>query len=163
MVHSKEWTLYFLDLAHAAASKSKDPSTRVGAVIVRPDKTIASIGFNGFPRGICDYEVDLENREEKYKKITHAEMNAILHCRDQSIEGYSLYVDPLLPCVRCAVHIIQAGIKHVIVQDLDRSLKDDRWKESAQEAIKLFEEAGVSVHGVRQCDAIHRFCTGIPF
>jgi dCMP deaminase len=46
------WQDYFVDLTLAVASKSKDPSRKVGCIIVGPDKEIRSTGFNGFPRGV---------------------------------------------------------------------------------------------------------------
>ena len=45
-----DWDQRFIALADHIGQWSKDPSTQQGAVIVRPDKTIAATGFNGFPR-----------------------------------------------------------------------------------------------------------------
>ena len=50
----KFWDMRFAQLAKLVSLWSKDPSTKVGSVIVRPDKTIASVGFNGFPKGVPD-------------------------------------------------------------------------------------------------------------
>lgn len=49
---SDNWSAYFIDMAMLVASKSKDPSTKVGCVIVGPDNEIRSTGYNGFPRGV---------------------------------------------------------------------------------------------------------------
>jgi len=46
------WHDRFFAMADLVGSWSKDPSTKVGAVIIRPDRTIASVGYNGFPRGV---------------------------------------------------------------------------------------------------------------
>jgi len=133
--------LRFLYLAEHVASWSKDPSTKTGCVIVRPDGTVASIGYNGFPRAIRD-DIDLlQNREEKYKRTIHCEMNAILSARER-LDGYTLFTWPIPPCERCAVHIIQAGIIRVI------SIKEDsdvanRWSTQTKLAESLFSEAGV--------------------
>ena len=43
---TEKWNVRFLDLARFIAAWSKDPSTKVGAVLVRPDRTIAAVGFN---------------------------------------------------------------------------------------------------------------------
>ena len=43
-----------LDLCEAVARRSRDPSTKVGSVILRPDNTIAAAGYNGFPRKVDD-------------------------------------------------------------------------------------------------------------
>lgn len=133
-----QWDLRFLALAEHIASWSKDPSTKCGAVIVRPDKTIASVGYNGFPRGVPDKPEFLNNREEKYKRVVHAEMNAILNAREP-LQGYTLYTWPFGTCERCAVHVIQAGISSVITIGTD----NERWEESINNAWQLYHEAGV--------------------
>ena len=107
-----KWDMRFLDLAHTVACWSKDPSTKVGSVIVRPDKTVAALGFNGFPRLMPDLPEYLENREEKYSRVIHAEMNALLQAREP-VQGYIMYCS-LLPCDRCLVHAAQAGIVRFI-------------------------------------------------
>jgi dCMP deaminase len=94
------WRTRYLDLAAVVASWSRDPSTKVGAVIVRPDKTIASVGYNGFPRQMRDTPERYADREEKYSRIIHAEVNALLHARE-SVTGYDMYVWPYMP-VLCA-------------------------------------------------------------
>jgi dCMP deaminase len=107
-----KWDTRFLDLAAVVGSWSKDPSTKVGSVIVRPDFTVASVGFNGFPAKMSDSPHLYNNREEKLSRVIHAEMNAMLHCREV-IKGYIMYVT-LLPCDRCIVHAAQAGIVRLI-------------------------------------------------
>ena len=80
-----DWDKRFLELASVVGSWSKDPSTKVGAVIVNENKQIVSMGYNGFPRGVRD-DYRLENRETKYNLIVHAEANAIIHAKE-SLEG----------------------------------------------------------------------------
>ena len=60
-----KWDERFIELARLVAAWSKDPSTKVGAVIVRPDRTVASVGFNGFARGVDDTEERLNDRALK--------------------------------------------------------------------------------------------------
>lgn len=131
-----KWDKRFLDLAHHIGEWSKDPSTKVGAVIVRPNRTIASVGYNGFPRGVDD---TYTTREDKLMKTVHAEMNAILSA-NEPVKGYTLYVSPLFPCSNCAAVIIQAGIKHVVAYMPD---SPDRWGDSFKAASMMFLEAGV--------------------
>ena len=142
---SEKWDRDFLDLAEFWAKKrSKDPSTKCGCVIVRPDKTIASLGYNGFPRGIEDREEWLNNREEKYKRVIHGEMNAILNAREP-LHGYTLYTYPgPCSCERCTVHIIQAGIKRVVASNADQ-IHAERWGASIAVSKELYKEAGVEV------------------
>lgn len=41
-----------MSLAYLIGMKSKDENTHLGAVIVAPDKTIISVGYNGLARGV---------------------------------------------------------------------------------------------------------------
>ena len=146
-----KWDFRFLDLARHVSTWSKDPSTQCGAVIVRPDKTIASVGFNGFPRGIPDDEHLLNNREEKYKRVIHAEVNAVLHCAERPV-GYTLYTWPpgVGPtCERCATVVIQSGISRVIYVK-DESDFAHRWAESCRVGLEMYRAAGVNIHPVRK-------------
>ncbi len=47
-----DWDQYFIKMAQLISTKSKDPSTKVGCVIVGPDNEVRSTGYNGFPRGV---------------------------------------------------------------------------------------------------------------
>lgn len=138
MPPSREWIRRYMDMAHLVASWSKDPSTKMGAVIVRPNKTVASVGFNGFPRGIDDSEHRLNNREEKYPRIVHAELNAILNCMERP-EGYDMFVTPFTPCSACAAAIIQSGIAAVYTI----AQTPDRWKDSFVLGAQMLQEAKV--------------------
>ena len=136
---SAKWDERFLRLANHVASWSRDPSTQVGAVIVRPDKTIASLGFNGLPRGLADTPARLNDRELKYEIILHAELNALLSAKEP-LTGYTIYVD-FHPCSRCASALIQAGIARVVVPQHDRT----RWASNIELATMMFHEAGITV------------------
>lgn len=105
----QSWDQFFLGMAKYVSTRSKDPSTQTGAVIVRPDRSVASVGFNGFPRKMSDDSVLYANRDEKYSRIVHCEMNAVLYARE-SLQGYALYTYPFISCDRCFVHMAQAGI-----------------------------------------------------
>lgn len=109
----KFWDMRFALMAKLVSLWSKDPSTKVGSVLVRPDKTIASVGFNGFPKGVPDRADWYLDKGIKYKIVKHAEENAILFA-NENISGYTLYVYPLPPCSSCAGDIIQRGIKRVV-------------------------------------------------
>ena len=137
------WDEYFLKIAAVAASKSKDPSTQVGAVIVRPDRTIVSVGYNGFPRGVADTPERLNDRPTKYSLVVHAEMNAILSARE-SLNGYTLYTVPFMPCDRCFVHVIQAGIKRVVFPAATAS-QNERWGEAFARVRALADEVDIQL------------------
>jgi dCMP deaminase len=137
-----KWDQRFLMLAALVASWSKDPSTTVGAVVVRPDRSVASLGFNGFPRAMPDHLAFLQDRDEKYARVIHAEMNAILAAKEPLL-GCTMYIS-LAPCDRCAVHVAQAGIRRVVFPQLPAD-KAERWGPAIARSISFFEECGVEV------------------
>lgn len=137
------WHKRILDLAFTVASWSKDPSTKVGAVIVDDKFRILSVGYNGFPRGVEDTEERLNDRPTKYSLVVHAELNAILNAT-ASIGGASLYVTHF-PCNECAKAIIQSGIKNIYCHE-DAFL--DRWGDSQDTSSRMFRETNTRVHTV---------------
>lgn len=115
----RSWDLTWLrDAEEFARSRSKDPSTKVGAVVVSPDNVDSFKGYNGFPMGFPDFSEWWSNRGElatefsKYDLVIHAEMNAILKA-DRRLTGWTLYTTHA-PCEHCAKHIIAAGIGRVV-------------------------------------------------
>lgn len=132
-----KWDYRFLDLAEFISSWSKDPSTKVGAVIVDKNNRIVSVGYNGFPKHIEDNE-RLKERDIKYNIIVHGEINAILFA-NKSVEGCTLYTYPFMPCPRCAGLIIQSGIKRVV----SFINKIDRWEKDFELSRELFHESDV--------------------
>lgn len=129
-----------MKLCEAAASKSKDPSTRVGSVIVRPDNTVASTGWNGLPRGVLDLPERYADRAVKCRFVCHAEANAIVSAREP-LHGYTLYAS-MAPCHECAKLIIQAGIARVVTP-APSAVHVSRWAESFDATDAMFSEAGV--------------------
>ncbi len=139
-MNSTKWDDRFLVLAKLIGSWSKDPSTKVGAVIVDDKNRIVSVGYNGFPRGVEDSEERLCNRQEKYDIIVHAEVNAIAFA-NKSVEGCTLYIDPFEPCSRCAGVIIQHGITRIV----SYKNKNNRWENDFSISRKLLTEAGLKL------------------
>ncbi len=129
---TEKWDRRMLGLARVIASFSKDPSTQVGAVIATVRKEILSMGFNGFPRGMEDKPEWYSNREEKYSRIIHGEINALIFAR-QSVEGCTLYTYPFAPCDRCCVQMLQAGIAHFVFPTLSESARE-RWESAIDKA-----------------------------
>jgi dCMP deaminase len=137
---------YFLNLAKAVSTGSKDRSTQVGAVIIGPNKEIRSTGFNGFPIGVNDLAGERHLRPAKYKFTEHAERNAIfLAARHGTpLDGCSLYCT-LPPCADCARAIIQAGIKKVyFLQSKDAGFTE-RWCADSLPMYEMFHEAHVQI------------------
>ncbi len=145
---SDKWEQRFIALARHIAGWSKDPSTKVGCVVVGPDREIRSTGFNGFPRGIDDSDGRLSDRDKKYPLICHAEENAIMHAAriGVSLKDCSAYVT-WPPCTRCARSLIQAGIRTVLYpagQEIP-----ERWQQDFETSTGMFHEAGLDVRTVR--------------
>lgn len=138
---ASKWHKRFMDLAELISSWSKDPSTKVGAVIVDKNRRIISTGYNGFAVGVDDSEERLIDRTLKYPLTLHAEENALSFAK-QNLEGCILYVYGLTPCAHCASLIIQSGIKEVYTYKHE---ENDRWKDSFELTKQIFNEAGVNL------------------
>lgn len=139
------WDKKYIELATLVAHWSKDPSTKCGAVIVRPDKTLASIGYNGFPKKCDDNEAFYNDRQEKYGRTIHAEVNAILHAHEP-LSGCTIYTvqDPMIgpSCDNCTACVIQSGILEVVCPSI---VSNDRWNESINRGLQMYNEAGIKV------------------
>lgn len=138
-----KWDRRFLGLAALVAGWSKDPGTQAGAAIIRPDRTVASVGYNGFPRGLQDSPALLSDREAKLSRTVHCEMNAIISARER-LDGYALFTWPFLTCDRCAVHVAQAGIARVVTVMPDAE-REERWGAAFDLARSYYREAGIQV------------------
>jgi dCMP deaminase len=109
------WDEYAMSIAEVVAKKSKDPWHKVGAVVLREDHSIASVGYNGFPQG---QEEDWSSREERSKYVIHAEQNALRYTSPG--EGKTL-VSTLLPCRDCLKTIAAYKIKRVLYKEIYKS------------------------------------------
>lgn len=147
--HSEIWDRRFLDVAKTFSKFSKDPSTKVGAVIVDREGRVVGTGYNGFPRGVSDDPERYNNRELKYELVVHAEVNAVLTAGHQA-RGGTLYVYPGFGspcmCTGCAKAAIQAGIRRVVGlnEEIDAE-RLARWSASLHNAQLMCDEAGLEV------------------
>lgn len=123
----RRWDLRYIALARHVAGWSKDPSTKVGAVLVRPNNSVASTGFNGFPPGHDDDPALYADREYKYAHVVHAEENAINFLGSRS-DGFTLYTSfPCCPdCVQCAG---ETGVSRIVHPPLPTDGKPAAWIE----------------------------------
>lgn len=107
------WQKTFIEVAKVIAKRSKDPRTKVGAVLVKNNCIIAT-GYNGDPRNF-KYNFNW-NTEEKYDYVIHAEQNAIYNSiyigSSNSIKDSEIYLT-LSPCNKCMLMLVQAGVKKV--------------------------------------------------
>ncbi len=137
------WDRWFLGLAAYAATASKDPSTRVGAALVGPDRRKIALGYNGLPRGLADSPERLVDRATKYRLTQHAEQN----CLDNAtfdVSGATLYCT-VHPCVRCAVSVISRRVARVVVAGPVPEAEVGRWTEEIPDAQAILREASVAV------------------
>lgn len=142
-----DWNEYFISIAEAARQKSKDPSSKIGAVLVGKDHEILTTGYNGFPRGIDETDQTRWERPIKYAYVCHAERNCIDNCARNGIrtKGSTLYLlgfgPPTVPCVECTKTIIQAGIKEVCGKAYKPA--DESWIKDLKFSHNLLIEAGI--------------------
>lgn len=136
----EKWDRRFLELAEHISCWSKDPSTKVGAVITDQKNRVVSVGYNGLPMGVEDTDERLNNRDLKYKMIVHGERNAMLFA-GRPLDDCTLFTWPFMPCSVCASMVIQAGITRVVAPFSE----NPRWVEDFKLTEQLFVEAGVNL------------------
>lgn len=137
-----KWDQRFLDLATLVGSWSHDPSTKSGACIVDAKGAVVSVGFNGFPQGMPDDEVLYLDRDEKYSRVVHSEVNALLFAGRAIPPGATLYTVPFMCCDRCVVVMLQAGIRRFVAPKLTDPDKLERWSTALDRTRKYIAECG---------------------
>ncbi|MEZ4873301.1 MAG: dCMP deaminase family protein [Bdellovibrionales bacterium] len=138
------WDEYFMLQAMLASFKSKDPSTKVGAVFVDEFNHQITMGYNGFVAGVDESQLpwgkddpNAPYEHQKYAYVVHAEANAILHS-PRALKGARVYVT-LFPCEECAKLLASVKIKEVIF------LSDKHCsRETNKIAKKIFNLSGIS-------------------
>ena len=150
----KTWDEYFMGMAKYVASRSKDRSTKVGAIAVGPDKEVRMTSYNGFARGVDDNVEARHQRPTKYLYTAHGEENIVSTAAlvGVSLKGCTVYVtclpEPLPPCATCARMMIQSGVRRVVYEKYKQPNNPEtlaRWKESCDAALEMLTEAGVEV------------------
>jgi dCMP deaminase len=139
-----DWNEWLFGFAEHAAKKSKD-STKVGAVLVGPDKDVRLCAYNGAPIGVKD-SPDRFERPRKYLYMSHAEQNIIAFAAREGIrtKGCTVFVTHAC-CAGCARTLIQAGIARVVYGDGLTSMPQEEFEAAAQ----MFEEAGVQTFNLK--------------
>jgi dCMP deaminase len=141
MQNGEKWDKRFMRLAQLIASWSKDPSTKVGVVVIGPDHEVRSTGYNGPPRLVDDEGIETWDREYKLRHTAHAELNAVCNAARVGVPltDCTMYAT-MPPCSGCACAIIQAGIKRVVALDVDIP---DRWVADIRAGSEMMEQAFV--------------------
>lgn len=139
-----KWDQRYLRLAKIVASWSKDPSTKCGAVIVRQDMTLSSVGFNGFARGLDDDMKDYLDRDKKYPAILHSEWNAISSSKEKKLNNHIVYAYPMPPCDECTAALLQKNIQRIVTHppNLDQLT---RWQNMFEDAQDMCYQKSVQI------------------
>lgn len=141
-----KWDGRYLRLAAEVGKWSKDPSTKVGAVLVRPNNSVASLGFNGFPPGHDDSPELYAAREYKNAHVIHAEVNA-LNFYGQPAPGHTLYTS--FPCCEsCVRFAAEAGVTRIVNPELPTEGRSAEWVAEWTDRIARAKAAAVTL-GVR--------------
>lgn len=152
---TEKWDLRFLELAEHVSGWSRDPSTKVGAVVTQ-DKDVVGLGYNGFAKGVDDSEERYNDRDMKYKLVVHAEVNALIMAGKEAAKGATLYVWPSFSippvCHDCCKTAIQYGIKEIVgylptPEDVERA---KRWQESIDLSRMMCDEVGIVYRGIQK-------------
>ncbi|QLQ82641.1 hypothetical protein HG537_0H04040 [Torulaspora globosa] len=137
-----DWDSYFMKLATLAASRSNCMKRKVGCVIVR-DRRVIATGYNGTPRhlkncfnGGCPRCNGGDSHALHTCLCLHAEENALLEAgRDRVGTNAILYCDTC-PCLTCSVKIVQTGITEVVYSQTYRM---------DEASFQVLRDAGVKV------------------
>lgn len=121
-----DWDEYFLELARSVAARADCRRSRVGAVVVAPDRRVAGTGYNGSPPGAASCLAGqcprgrLSRNEcppgSDYSNCIalHAERNAILFASSyRLLKGASIYITRA-PCEECLELIRLSGIVRAV-------------------------------------------------
>ena len=146
---SSNWDEWFIKLVYLIASKSKDKSSKIGAVLVK-DTQIISTGYNGFPMGVNDNVLDRHERPKKYHYVVHAEVNCLfLAARNGGCTNNCAVYTNVISCVECAKGMINAGIKKLIYhkqcQDQLEKFPIEKWQEQKEIVETMLRESGVEL------------------
>lgn len=153
------WDELFMRHVYLIATKSKDPRTKIGAVLVK-DGTIISEGYNGFARGVKDYEERYADRELKYKFVVHGEANAVLNAVRHGVNTLdSTCYTQCIPCHDCMKTLIQAGIVKVVVHSEFPSF-GAIWAASCKLSVQMCDEAGIHIRAVRHKLGVTAYADG---
>lgn len=135
-----DWDELFMRQVYLIASKSRDPSTKIGSILVK-DNRVISQGYNGLCRNIEYNDISRLVRPEKYFWFEHSERSCIYNCAMNGINTSlsTLYTNSI-PCCDCTRAIIQSYIIEIVVHKQWVDLEQDlRKKEKGSKSPYLLE------------------------
>ena len=127
--------------AFDAATRSDDPKTKVGCVLVSRFKDkgeIVGVGTNVFPPGMAR-KVDVDDKLDKNKYIVHAEISAILNFTGRFVNTLECYVTHA-PCSNCAKTLKAFGVRTVYYAQVHKNSD-----------LEACEHLGLETFHLRQC------------
>jgi dCMP deaminase len=145
-VSETDWLLRYVELARHVAQWSKDPSTKVGAVVVGRDRRQIAVGYNGFPPGIADTEERLNDRATKYRFTQHAERAVLDNARFDCVGG--ILASSLHPCVECAKSIVAKRIYLVVCPGMPEDR--EHWRGDQPTGFYTHSEASMGAEILRE-------------
>jgi len=148
----KKWDQRYFDLAKHLSSWSKDPKAKVGAVLLNADGWPIALGYNGFPALVEDDIDKLSDSELKNQMVVHAEQNVLL-CAGTNARHGTIYVYGKPICPRCAVLLIQAGVRRVVaIQPNSVANPGSDTHQSGTISLQMFSEARVEFTALSDAD-----------
>ena len=119
------WEQYFMAIADVVKTRSRDPKTQVGCVLVsQKDNRVLSTGYNSIGAGLDDNSVDWGDRGLVHQLIVHAETNCLLYAKS-NFEDSVLY-STLSPCSGCMKLLSASGVKKIIYKDEYRDIEQSK-------------------------------------
>ena len=141
-----KWELRYFELAKHVSQWSKDPTAKVGAVLVGATNKDIAIGYNGFPPGLIDSDDRLLDRRVKNILTQHAERNVLDNAHFDT-KGNLLVITRML-CSNCALSAISKGVNRVICPEVR---KESSWADDAEWSKIILLEAGIELIELTGC------------
>lgn len=124
------WDDWGLGIALAVSARADCSRAQHGAIIMRPDRTIAATGYNGAPAGHlgCLTDGACPRASLSYADLPtgssydtgpgrcialHAEQNCIIHCAWPDLQGSTMYVTGKC-CDGCMKMVLGSGLSRVV-------------------------------------------------
>ena len=138
------WDEYFMDIVRDVATRSTCRRRKVGAILVK-DKRIIATGYNGGPTGLAHcLEIGClreqlgipSGQQHELCRGVHAEQNAIIQAARYGVHtDVSVLYCTTQPCVQCTKMLLNAGVTEIIFSE---GYPDGL-------ALQLLEESGITV------------------
>lgn len=139
-----------LSYAYHWATKSPDPSSQCGALVLNQDGELIGTACNGLTNGV---RMDLMqvDRDTKLAYVEHAERGALFDVLanvdlppSENMRVHYM-VAPWAACIECARAIVQSGIRVLVRHKDAQDRTPERWRESIRIADEIMLTGGVEI------------------